>query len=120
MTIVIKGGRVLDSTGERTADVLLDGPVVVAVGEQLDDDAGAGQGVTVLDAAGCIVCPGFVDLHVHLREPGHEEAETVETGARAAALGGYTAIVAMPNTDPAQDSVSVVEFVHRQAVAAGL
>jgi dihydroorotase len=117
VTIVIRGGRVLDSTGERTADVLLDGPVVVAVGEHLDDDRRVD---TVLDAAGCIVCPGFVDLHAHLREPGHEEAETIETGARAAALGGYTAIVAMPNTDPAQDSVSVVEFVRRQAAAAGL
>jgi dihydroorotase len=66
------------------------------------------------------VSPGFVDLHAHLREPGREEAETIETGTRAAALGGYTAVVAMPNTDPAQDSVSVVEFVRRQAVAAGL
>ena len=59
---------------------------------------------TVLDADGCVVSPGFVDLHVHLREPGHEEAETIETGSRAAALGGFTAVVAMPNTDPAQDS----------------
>jgi dihydroorotase len=117
VTVVIRGGLVLDSTGERTADVLLDGPVVVAVMEHLDDHRFVD---TVLDAAGCIVCPGFVDLHAHLREPGNEEAETIETGTRAAALGGYTAIVAMPNTDPAQDSVSVVEFVRRQAVAAGL
>ncbi len=113
MTTVIKGGLVLDQAGERTADVLIEGSVVVAVGEDLDGDV-------VLDAAGCVVCPGFVDLHAHLREPGHEEAETIETGTRAAALGGYTAVVAMPNTDPAQDSVSVVEFVRRQAVAAGL
>ena len=113
MTTVIKGGLVLDQAGERTADVLIEGSVVVAVGEDLDGDV-------VLDAAGCVVCPGFVDLHAHLREPGHEEAETIETGTRAAALGGYTAVVAMPNTDPAQDSVSVVEFVRRQAVTAGL
>jgi dihydroorotase len=117
VTILIKDGLVLDQTGERTADVLIDGPVVVAVGDDLDGDH---AGVTVLDAAGCVVCPGFVDLHAHLREPGHEDAETIETGGRAAAVGGYTAIVAMPNTDPAQDSVSVVEFVRRQAVAAGL
>jgi len=117
VTVLITGGLVLDQTGERTADVLIDGSVVVAVGEDLDGD---GQGVTVLDAAGCVVCPGFVDLHAHMREPGHEEAETIETGARAAAVGGYTAVVAMPNTDPAQDSVSVVEFVRRQALAAGL
>ena len=58
----------------------------------------------MLDAAGCVVAPGFVDLHVHLREPGREEAETIETGSRAAALGGFTAVVAMPNTDPPQDS----------------
>jgi dihydroorotase len=117
VTIVIKDGLVLDQTGERTADVLIEDHVIVAVGEDLDGDR---HGVTVLDAAGCVVCPGFVDLHAHLREPGHEEAETIETGARAAAVGGYTAVVAMPNTDPAQDSVSVVEFVRRQAVAAGL
>ncbi len=64
--------------------------------------------------------PGFVDLHVHLREPGKEEAETIETGSRAAALGGFTAIVAMPNTDPTQDCVEVVDFVRQQGVRAGL
>ena len=68
-------------------------------------------GTVVLDAGGCIVSPGLVDLHAHLREPGREEAETVETGARAAALGGYTAVVAMPNTEPAIDSASVVAQV---------
>ena len=61
-------------------------------------------GTVVLDAGGCVVAPGLVDLHTHLRQPGREEAETVETGARAAALGGYTAVVAMPNTEPAIDS----------------
>ncbi len=74
----------------------------------------------MLDATGLMVSPGFVDLHTHLREPGREEAETIETGSRAAALGGYTAVVAMPNTDPTQDCVSVVEFVRRQGRAAGL
>ena len=68
-------------------------------------------GTVVLDASGCIVAPGLVDLHAHLREPGREEAETVETGARAAALGGYTAVLAMPNTEPAIDSASVVAQV---------
>ena len=119
MTVVIKGGLVLDQSGERRADVVIDGGTVVEVVEVVDigDDR---DGDIVLDATGCVVCPGFVDLHAHLREPGHEEAETIETGTRAAALGGYTAVVAMPNTDPAQDSVSVVEFVRAQAVAAGL
>jgi dihydroorotase len=73
-----------------------------------------------LDASGCVVSPGFVDLHVHLREPGREESETIETGSRAAALGGFTAVVAMPNTEPSQDSRIVVEFVRSQGERAGL
>jgi dihydroorotase len=119
VTVVIKHGLVLDQTGERDADVVIEGHTVVEVGENLDRD-GDRDGIVVLDATGCVVAPGFVDLHAHLREPGQEEAETIETGTRAAALGGYTAVVAMPNTDPPQDSVSVVEFVRRQAIAAGL
>ena len=104
---IIRGGRVVDATGDRVADVVLgrDGRVH-AVGTDLD-----GNGATVLDAAGCIVAPGLVDLHTHLREPGREEAETVETGSRAAALGGFTALVAMPNTDPALDSAAAVREV---------
>lgn len=113
MSLVIKGGTVLDQSGEREADVLIDGPAVVEVGPRLDGDE-------VLDASGCIVTSGFVDLHVHLREPGREEAETVETGSRAAALGGFTAVVAMPNTDPPHDSLAVVELVRRLGEAAGL
>ena len=69
------------------------------------------RGPVVLDAGGCLVGPGLVDLHTHLRQPGHEEAETVETGARAAALGGYTAVLAMPNTDPPIDSAAVAREV---------
>ena len=113
--IVITGGTLLDQTGERAGDVAIEDGGITAVGVGL-----AGATDTVLDAAGCIVSPGFVDLHVHLREPGKEEAETIETGSRAAALGGFTAVVAMPNTDPAQDSVAVVDFVRAQGVKAGL
>ena len=102
--LVITGGRVLDATGERTADVLIRGGHVVEVGEDL-------RGDETLDATGCLVTPGLVDVHVHLRAPGMEEAETVETGARAAALGGYTAIVAMPNTTPPLDDPAVVASV---------
>ncbi|MEA2829024.1 MAG: dihydroorotase, partial [Actinomycetota bacterium] len=105
--VLIRGGTVVDATGSRRADVLVSGRVVAAVGEDLDVPAGA----RVLDAGGCVVAPGLVDLHVHLRQPGREEAETVETGARAAALGGFTAIVAMPNTEPAIDCASAVREV---------
>ncbi|HVM55192.1 MAG TPA: dihydroorotase [Acidimicrobiales bacterium] len=102
--LVIRGGTVIDESGSRRADVAVDGGVVIAVGDGLD-------GRTVLDATGCVVSAGFVDLHTHLRQPGREEAETVETGSRAAALGGFTAVVAMPNTEPAIDSAGVVREV---------
>ena len=104
----MRGGTVVDSTGARRADVLLKGEVVVAVGQKLGS---APAGAVVLDASGCFVSPGLVDLHTHLREPGAEESETIETGARAAALGGYTAVVAMPNTEPAADSAAVVSHI---------
>ena len=113
MRLLISGGRVIDRTGERRADVLIDGDRIAEVGDGLDADER-------LDATGCVVAPGFVDLHAHLREPGREDAETIETGSRAAALGGYTAVVAMPNTDPPQDSRGVVELVRGRGEAAGL
>ena len=104
-TVVLKGGRVVDHTGERRADVVIDGEGrVAAVGEDLSADR-------ILDATDCVVAPGLVDLHSHLRQPGHEDAETIESGARAAALGGYTCILAMPNTVPAIDSAGVVREV---------
>jgi dihydroorotase len=113
--IVIRNGTILDQHGQRPGDVAIDDGVVVEVGAsvQLAD-------ALELDATGCMVTPGFVDLHVHLREPGREEAETIETGSRAAALGGFTAIVAMPNTDPAHDTLATIEFVRAQARLAGL
>ncbi len=102
--VVVVGGRVIDSSGERRADVAIgaDGRIV-AVGADLD--RGDAQ---VLDAGGCVVSPGLVDLHAHLREPGREDAETIESGSRAAALGGFTAVVAMPNTEPTIDNAAVV------------
>jgi dihydroorotase len=113
-TVLIRGGTVVDATGSRPADVLIRASRVAAVAEGLDAPAGA----TVLDAEGCVVAPGLVDLHAHLRQPGREEAETVETGARAAAVGGYTAVVAMPNTEPAIDSAGVVREVLELGVGA--
>lgn len=105
-SFVLRGGRVVDANGERHADVRVDDGRVVEV-----EDSIRPEGTSVVDASGCVVAPGLVDLHSHLREPGLEEAETIETGARAAALGGYTAVVAMPNTSPAIDSAAVVRHV---------
>ena len=105
MSVVLRGGRIIDADGERTLDVEVgDDGLISAVGSGL-------RGDLELDASGCVISPGFVDLHAHLREPGQEEAETIETGARGGSLGGYTALVAMPNTDPTTDCVAVVEQV---------
>ncbi len=108
-SVLIRGGTVVDASGTRQADVLVgaDG-FIEAVGAEGD---GTLRGDRTLDAGGCIVSPGFVDLHTHLRQPGKEEAETIETGSRGGALGGFTALVAMPNTTPPMDSVGVVREV---------
>ncbi|HEV3131998.1 MAG TPA: dihydroorotase [Acidimicrobiales bacterium] len=113
-TLVIRGGTVIDQTGERRADVLIAEGRVAAVESRIARPRGA----TVLEADGCVVAPGLVDLHTHLREPGREESETIETGTRAASLGGYTAVVAMPNTEPALDSAEAVRNVQELAVGA--
>jgi len=110
---VIKGGKVINRNSQEIVDVKIENDFVTEVGKNLKGDI-------QLDASGCIVSSGFVDLHAHLREPGKEEAETIETGSRAGALGGYTALVAMPNTDPPQDSVAVIDFVREQGKRAGL
>ncbi|MDA2982842.1 MAG: dihydroorotase [Actinomycetota bacterium] len=112
-SVVIKGGTVINRNSQEVADVKIENDCVTEVGKNLKGDI-------QLDASGCIVSSGFVDLHAHLREPGKEEAETIETGSRAGALGGYTALVAMPNTDPPQDSVAVIDFVREQGKRAGL
>jgi dihydroorotase len=105
--VLIEGGEVIDERGRQRADVLVTDGVVTEVGEGLS----APDGARTLDADGAVVAPGLVDLHTHLREPGREEAETVLTGSRAAARGGFTAVVAMPNTEPATDSAAVVRQV---------
>nr|WP_204264638.1 dihydroorotase [Geodermatophilus normandii] len=109
---MIKGARVL---GGDPADLLLKDGRIAAVGERL-----SATGATVVDADGLVALPGLVDLHTHLREPGREDAETVETGSRAAALGGFTAVHAMANTDPVADTAGVVEQVWRLGRQAGL
>jgi dihydroorotase len=113
-TVLIRGGTLIDQGGERRADVLCAGGRVKAVGDDVEGPGGA----LVLDATGCVVAPGLVDLHAHLREPGREESESIETGTRAAALGGYTAVVAMPNTEPALDSAEAVRNVTELAQSA--
>src|SRR5450631_4135766 len=100
---LLKSARIL---GGEPLDVQLEGGVVVDIGAGLSHNS-----ATVIDADGLIALPGLVDLHTHLREPGREDAETVETGTRAAALGGFTAVHAMANTDPVADSAGVVEQV---------
>jgi dihydroorotase len=109
--IVVRGGRVIDpvSRFDQVTDVVIEGGRLLRVGMA---DGGGG---TVIDAGGTVVCPGFVDIHTHLREPGQEYKETVATGAAAAAHGGFTTVCAMPNTSPPIDNRSVVEFVERQA-----
>ena len=108
---LIKGAHLL---GGASADIRITGGVVESVGVGLTAD-----GATVIDADGLVALPGLVDLHTHLREPGREDAETVETGTRAAALGGFTAVHAMANTEPVADTAGVVEQVWRLGRQAG-
>ncbi len=112
MNHLIKGARVL---GGDPVDLLVKDGRIAAVGAKL-----SATGAEVLDAGGLVALPGLVDLHTHLREPGREDAETVETGSRAAALGGFTAVHAMANTDPVADTAGVVEQVWRLGQEAGL
>jgi dihydroorotase len=111
-SLLIKGGRVIDPASgfDAIADVLVRDGKTEAVGTGL-----AAEGVAVLDVKGAIVAPGFIDMHVHLREPGIEHAETIETGARAAAAGGFTTICCMPNTMPVNDSDTVTSYIIQRA-----
>ena len=110
--LLLRGGRLLDleSGTTRRADIYIEDGVIVRVGESL-----AVEGVPAYDAADRIVSPGWMDMHVHLREPGFEYKETIETGCRAAAAGGFTAVACMPNTEPPLHTRDVVEFVIEQA-----
>jgi dihydroorotase len=114
--LLIKNGRVLDpsSNTDATLDILVDGPRILRVGPDL-----TASHVEIFDAGGMIVAPGFIDLHCHLREPGQELSETIETGTRAAARGGFTAVCAMPNTQPVNDNASVTRGIVERSAAAG-
>ena len=115
--LLIRGGRVIDPSQhhDAVADVLIADGRIAEVGQGL----GVPDGAEVMEARGKVVAPGLIDLHVHLREPGREDVETIATGARAAAAGGFTAVCAMPNTDPVTDNQAAVGFIVKQAQAAG-
>jgi len=111
--ILVQGGRVVDPGSGVDAELdllIVDGRVA-----QLGSGLGSNNGAQVVDASGLVVAPGFIDLHVHLREPGQEHKETIESGARAAARGGFTTICAMPNTEPAMDSAAIIDGVLQRA-----
>ena len=119
MKRLLKGGRVVDPANSRDGvfDILIDGDRIARVGRDLPVDAGT----TVVEIpSGLIVCPGLIDMHVHLREPGQEHKETVATGVAAAVAGGFTAVACMPNTNPVNDNAGVTEYILKKAAEAGL
>jgi len=116
---LLKGGRVIDPANGRDGafDVLMDGDRIARVGHDLPIDAG----VAVVEIpSGLVVCPGLIDMHVHLREPGQEHKETVATGTAAAVAGGFTAVACMPNTSPVNDNAGVTEYILKKAAEANL
>jgi dihydroorotase len=114
--LLLRGGRVVDPAQGRDAglDLLVVEGTIEEVGPRL-----AARGAQVLDLKGLVVCPGFIDLHTHLREPGREDKETIASGTRAAAAGGYTAVCAMPNTDPVNDTAGITRAILEKAAAEG-
>src|SRR5438874_6709282 len=116
--MLLKGGRVVDPVNGRDGsfDVLIDGDRIARVGRDLAVD-----GATVVEIpSGLVICPGLIDMHVHLREPGQEHKETVATGTAAAVAGGFTAVACMPNTSPVNDNAGVTEFILKKAAEANL
>jgi dihydroorotase len=118
--LLLAGGRVVDPANQidAPADVLIVGKKIAAVGERAE--AQAPEGVERIEVDGLVVCPGLIDLHVHLREPGQAPKETIATGTAAAARGGFTAVVCMPNTSPAIDNAGTVALIHERAASQGV
>ena len=112
MKTLIKNGRVIDpaSSTDEVKDILLEDGIILKVDKDIKEEAD-----NIIDAAGCFVMPGLIDLHVHFREPGYEYKETIRTGARAAARGGFTTVCVMPDTKPVIDSVDMVNFINEKA-----
>jgi dihydroorotase len=121
MKRLLKGGRVVDPANgiDGAYDVLIDGGVIAKVGRDLPVGLAEGGQVIALSPA-FVVCPGFIDMHVHLREPGQEHKETVATGVASAVAGGFTAVACMPNTKPVNDNAGVTELILKKAAEAGL
>ncbi|MFA6666542.1 MAG: amidohydrolase family protein, partial [Armatimonadota bacterium] len=119
MQLLLKGGRVIDPLAgvDRAADVLVEDGRVSAVGAAPDAKIPA---ECVVDVSGKLVLPGLIDMHVHLREPGLEHKEDIETGSRAAAAGGFTGVAAMPNTIPVTDNRPIVEYICKRGRDVGL
>jgi len=117
MSLLLKGGRVVDPSRRVDAilDVLLDDGRVAELDEKI-----RAKGAEVVDANGLVVCPGFIDMHTHLREPGREDKETIATGTRAAAAGGFTAVCAMPNTEPVNDGAGITRAILDKAKTDGV
>lgn len=116
MKLLVKGGKVIDPANglAGNADILIENGKIAAVGAKLPKD-----GAEVIDAANKLVLPGLIDMHVHLREPGLEAKETIASGTRAAAMGGFTSVACMPNTKPIVDNQALVEFIKSRAAAEG-
>ena len=110
MKMLIKNGRVIDpaSNTDEVKDILVCDGMIEKVEKDISEEA-----ESIIDANGCLVMPGLIDLHVHFREPGFEHKETIRTGARAAARGGFTTVCSMPNTKPVVDSVEMVEYIKK-------
>ena len=114
-TLLIQGGRIIDPSQaiDRIDDLLVRDGIILAIGQSSHEKVDE-----TIDATGLIVTPGLIDMHVHLREPGREEDETIETGTRAALAGGFTSVACIPNTEPPTDTQAAVEFIHQKAVRA--
>ncbi len=120
--LCLRGGRVLDPARgiDRAQDLWIENGTIAGWGEDAPAALRSRKDVEVIDVRGAVVCPGLVDIHVHLREPGQEDKETIETGTRAAVRGGFTAVACMPNTDPPLDERARIEYVLHRAKDAGL
>jgi len=116
MRILIKNGQVIDPGQiNKKTDVLVEDGKIQAIGSNLQIPLKDSKSITIIDAKGMVVCPGFIDLHVHFREPGFEYKETIATGVDSAVAGGFTTVCCMPNTSPVNDSQSITEFILHQA-----